>query len=72
LPNSFRTFGLFNKNLKKTKIMLKNILKLEGAQELTKNEQKSIKGSNAPLCNDGLCAIRVKENGRWSWRCLPC
>jgi len=24
--------------------MLKNILKLQGAQELTKNEQKSIKG----------------------------
>jgi hypothetical protein len=28
--------------------MLKNILKLEGAQKLTKNEQKSIKGANAP------------------------
>jgi len=28
--------------------MLKNILKLEGAQKLTKNEQKSIKGGQAP------------------------
>ena len=26
--------------------MLKNILKLKGAQELTKNEQKSIKGTH--------------------------
>jgi hypothetical protein len=52
--------------------MLRNISKLEGAQELTKNEQKSIKGSNAPLCDDGFCAARVKENGIWVWRCLPC
>jgi hypothetical protein len=34
--------------------MLKNILKLDGAQELSKNEQKSIKGGLA--CNvDGNC-----------------
>ena len=31
--------------------MLKSILKLEGAQKLTKNEQKSIKGGLA--CTDG-------------------
>ena len=30
--------------------MLKNILKLEGAQKLTKNEQKSINGGRVPLC----------------------
>jgi len=30
--------------------MLKNILKLEGAQELTKNEQKSIKGGITEIC----------------------
>jgi hypothetical protein len=30
----------------KTIIMLKNILKLEGAQKLTKGEQKSINGGN--------------------------
>jgi hypothetical protein len=30
--------------------MLKNILKFEGAQKLTKNEQKSINGGIAPLC----------------------
>jgi hypothetical protein len=33
----------------KTIIMLKNILKLKGAQKLSKNEQKSIKGGNV-LC----------------------
>jgi len=32
----------------KTIIMLKIILKLEGAQELTKNEQKSINGGTGP------------------------
>jgi hypothetical protein len=53
-------------------IMLKNILKLEGAQKLTKNEQKSIKGGNAPLCPDGECAMRVFESGRWIWICEPC
>ena len=35
--------------------MLKNILKLEGAQELTKNEQKSIKGGLACRTDDGWC-----------------
>jgi hypothetical protein len=33
--------------------MLKNILKLDGAQKLTKNEQKSIKGGvnpSEPIC----------------------
>jgi hypothetical protein len=30
--------------------MLKNILKLEGAQKLTKNEQKSINGSGTGPC----------------------
>jgi hypothetical protein len=35
----------------KTRTMLKSILKLEGAQKLTKNEQKSIKGGLA--CTDG-------------------
>jgi hypothetical protein len=33
--------------------MLKNILKLDGAQKLTKNEQKSIKGGLA--CVGGVC-----------------
>lgn len=30
--------------------MLKTILNLEGAQQLSKNEQKSIHGGKAPLC----------------------
>ncbi|MEO8234757.1 MAG: hypothetical protein ABI549_05025 [Flavobacterium sp.] len=30
--------------------MLKNILKLEGAQKLSKNEQKTIVGGKAPAC----------------------
>lgn len=35
--------------------MLKNILNLEGAQKLTKNEQKSIKGGvfRECICPDG-------------------
>lgn len=32
--------------------MLKNILKLDGAQQLSKNEQKSINGGRA-YCNNG-------------------
>jgi hypothetical protein len=35
--------------------MLKNILKLEGAQQLTKNEQKSISGGLACRTDDGYC-----------------
>jgi hypothetical protein len=34
--------------------MLKKILKLDGAQKLTKNEQKSINGGLYNLCKD-LC-----------------
>jgi len=37
------------------KIMLKNILKLDGAQELTKNKQKSIKGGYACRQNGASC-----------------
>ena len=36
------------KNLKKTTVMLKNILKLQGAQKLSKDEQKSINGGSTP------------------------
>ncbi|WP_165572102.1 MULTISPECIES: hypothetical protein [unclassified Flavobacterium] len=44
--------------------MLKNILKLEGAQQLTAKEQKSINGSGIVCngidilicCPDGICA----------------
>jgi hypothetical protein len=37
--------------------MLKSILKLEGAKELTINEKKNIKGSNVipPLCGAEQC-----------------
>ena len=39
--------------------MLKNILNLRGAQTLTNNEQKSIKGGNTLVCcewcSDGSC-----------------
>ena len=34
--------------------MLKNILDLEGAQKLTKNEQKSIKGGVTAECNRAI------------------
>ena len=39
--------------------MLKNILKLEGAQKLTKNEQKSIKGGLACI-DDQYCPTGSK------------
>ena len=37
--------------------MLKNILNLEGAQKLTKNEQKSINGG--VVCNNDACIINT-------------
>ncbi|MCV9933667.1 hypothetical protein OIU80_15395 [Flavobacterium sp. LS1R47] len=50
--------------------MLKNILKLEGAQQLTTKEQKSISGAGSvPVCQrpdiliccpDGICACAPK------------
>ena len=40
-------------NFLKLYIMLKNILKFEGAVELTKSEKRSIKGGLA--CIDGVC-----------------
>ncbi|KIC03746.1 hypothetical protein OA88_01195 [Flavobacterium sp. JRM] len=36
--------------------MLKNILKLEGAQELTNNEQKSIKGGITEECANAIAS----------------
>ncbi len=35
--------------------MLKNILKLEGAQKLTKNEQKTIQGGRKQCWRNGAC-----------------
>ncbi len=52
--------------------MLKNILDLEGAQKLTKNEQKGIKGGKAPICDEGYCAVRYTINSKSEWRCDPC
>jgi hypothetical protein len=49
--------------------MLKNILKLEGAQKLTKKEQKSISGGVWPICcliwnnRTGVCSL-------WDDACL--
>ncbi|MEM0575431.1 hypothetical protein [Flavobacterium polysaccharolyticum] len=40
--------------------MLKNILKLKGAQELTKNEQKSINGGY--WCSRGCSADQYYSN----------
>jgi hypothetical protein len=53
--------------------MLKNILKLEGAQKLTKNEQKSIKGGGLPTCPVGERAKLCTEGGTVPgyWECVP-
>jgi hypothetical protein len=57
----------------KNHIMLKAILNLEGAQKLTKNEQKTIKGGYAPSCEIGEKALRCNEGGTvpWYWSCVP-
>ncbi len=50
--------------------MLKDILKLEGAQKLTKNEQKSIKGGLRGVCFvngqpiEVDCSIRCPDGNR--------
>jgi hypothetical protein len=51
--------------------MLKNILKLKGAQQLTKTEQKSISGGLACFegghCGNGVCC----KTGKWEGMCRP-
>lgn len=53
--------------------MIKNILNLEGAEELSVSEQKSTLGGIAPLCDDGFTAKRCTEFGTVPayWSCLP-
>jgi hypothetical protein len=46
--------GILTK-LIKTIAMLKNILKLEGAQELTRSEQKTISGGKIQCKVNGVC-----------------
>ena len=49
--------------------MLKSILKLEGAQTITKNEQKSINGGKVPPC----CLVWnpiTKYCSEWDYVCL--
>jgi len=55
--------------------MLKNILKLDGAQELSKNEQKAINGGLACGSYDGHCPSGSHcsvgpQNGVWNGRCI--
>ena len=45
--------------------MLKNILKLDGAQKLSKNEQKSINGGKIMACAECWHPDR-------SWVCVDC
>ncbi|RZJ50178.1 MAG: hypothetical protein EOO44_16910 [Flavobacterium sp.] len=53
--------------------MLKSILKLEGAHELTVNEQKALVGGNAPVCEQGSVAKRCSDFGEVKpyWTCVP-
>lgn len=53
--------------------MLKNILNLKGTKELSANEQKSITGGNAPVCEEGFVAKRCTEFGTVPsfWLCVP-
>lgn len=53
--------------------MLKNILKLKGAVELTANEQKTINRSATTICEDGFKAKRCTEFGTVPayWDCIP-
>jgi hypothetical protein len=53
--------------------MLKNILKLRGAVELTASEQKIINGSNGSICEDGFKAKKCTEFGTVPayWSCVP-
>ena len=50
-------------------IMLKNILKLEGTQKLTRGEQKSINGGGAPICENGYKAKKCYIGGV-HWECV--
>lgn len=43
--------------------MLKNILKLKGAQELTKKEQKSINGAGPTSCQAGESIVCCPDQG---------
>ena len=53
--------------------MLKNILNLDGAEELSATEQKTIIGGNAPVCEEGFFAKRCTDLGTSPayWSCLP-
>jgi hypothetical protein len=46
--------------------MLKNILKLEGAQKLTKNEQKEVKGG---YIQPNYCADECRRVGLFGCMC---
>ena len=52
---------------------MKNLKTLEGITELTKNEQKTIMGGNAPICEEGTTAKRCPKVGSAPpyWVCVP-
>lgn len=57
-------------NPKNRLIMLKKILNLQDAQELSKNEQKSIIGGSAPICEEGYVAKRCFGTTPAHWECV--
>ncbi|MEN5308132.1 hypothetical protein ABE425_11490 [Chryseobacterium cucumeris] len=45
---------------------------MKNLKKLSKGNLKLINGGNAPLCNAGFMACRVRdENGALIWECLP-
>ncbi len=52
--------------------MLENILKLDGAQELTKNSQKNIKGGDPLFPIEEFCMIATLVDGEIVMVCGPC
>jgi hypothetical protein len=53
----------------KNKIMLKNILKLNGVQQLSKSEQKEVNGAGG--YNNGLCSCKVGNYEIEGTKCRP-
>lgn len=53
--------------------MLKNILKLKGAVQLTANEKKTLIDGSSSVCEDGFKAKRCTEFGSVPayWSCMP-
>ncbi|GAA0731697.1 hypothetical protein GCM10009430_44150 [Aquimarina litoralis] len=64
------SLNVWEHNYFKFIILMKELKKLDGVQELSKNVQKNVNGGHCPPCGPGECGQIIFPGP--DWFCTPC